>query len=259
MIMIDRSKSKAEQAVRGLLEGRHANNHQRRNVGEDERVLSVAAGSILAVAGLSRGSVPGLLIAGLGGALVYRGATGSCPAYQALEIDTASDQHTANVVHAFTIDKPAEEIYSFWRDFENLPRIMKHIESVRVLDEKRSHWVARAPSIMGRKVEWDAEITEDVPNERIAWRSLPEADVQNAGSISFEPSPRGTIVRATLRYVPPAGHLGRWLATVTGQSPEQKLRQDLRNLKHMMEVGEVPTIEGQPRGTCVRGLTRIFS
>ena len=234
------------------------------NVGTNERAVSVAAGSILAMLGLGRGGLPGLLILGVGGGLIYRGATGHCPAYGALGVDTSQDEtrpeeyfeRGIHVAQSYLIDKPPHELYRFWRNFENLPRIMSHLESVRVTDDTHSHWVAKAPSIpglAGGKVEWDAEIINDVPNSLIAWRSLPGADVDNAGSVRFVPAlgDRGTKVSVVVDYIPPAGRLGKWVAKLFGEEPSQQIQEDLRKFKRVMETGEAPTTEGQPRGTCV--------
>jgi uncharacterized membrane protein len=132
-----------------------------------------------------------------------------------------------------------EEVYGFWRDFANLPRFMRHLESVQVHDDGRSHWVAKAPA--GRTVEWDAETTEDRPNELIAWRSLPGADVRNSGSVAFAPAPggRGTEVRVTLEYDPPLGKLGSKIAMLFREEPGQQVYDDLRHFKQVMETGEI--------------------
>jgi uncharacterized membrane protein len=233
------------------------------NVGSNERTVSVAAGSLLALLGLGRRSLPGLLIAGVGGALAYRGVTGHCPMYQALDIDT-TDQSQAlrgegdtgangfQIDQAFLINKSPEELYSFWRDFENLPRIMTHLESVRVIDDRRSHWVAKAVSLGGKRLEWDAEITRDDPNSLIAWQSAPGASVENRGQIRFERGlgERGTEVHVHMQYVPPGGAIGNFLAKVMGENPKRVVREDLRNFKRLMEIGEILTIIGQPHGTC---------
>ena len=239
-----------------------AQQEQQINVGGAERAVSVAAGAILALTGISRRSLPGLLIAGVGGAMIYRGSTGHCPVYEALELDTARDQqHTTeeeisergiHVAQAMLINKSPEELYRFWRNFENLPRIMRHVESVRVIDERRSHWVVRAHKVPGGRVGWDAEITRDDPNALIAWRSLDGSDIQTTGQIRFAKGlgDRGTEVHVDMDYVPPAGRLGKWIATIFGQNPQRLIREDLRNFKRLMEIGEILTIEGQPRGTC---------
>ncbi|MFP5261342.1 MAG: SRPBCC family protein [Blastocatellia bacterium] len=138
-----------------------------------------------------------------------------------------------------TINRPPEEVYRFWRDFQNLPRFMTHLESVQVTGDNRSHWVAKAPA--GATVEWDAEIVEDRPNEVISWRSLEGADVDNSGSVRFERAPggRGTEVRVEIAYDPPGGVLGTTVAKLFGEEPEQQLKDDLYRFKQVMETGEV--------------------
>ena len=157
-------------------------------------------------------------------------------------------EREVHVRKAITIGRPAEDLYRFWRDFHNLPRFMRHLESVQVIDERRSHWQAKAP--LGRTVEWDAEITEDRPNERIAWRSLEGADVPNHGSVSFEPAPggRGTVVRVDLHYQPPGGIIGATIARLFGEEPGQQVQEDLRAFKQLMETGEVVQSEASAKG-----------
>lgn len=140
---------------------------------------------------------------------------------------------------AITINKPLEEVYAYWRNFENLPTFMRHLESVHIIDERRSHWVARAPA--GQTVEWDATITEERENELIAWESDDDAFVYNEGSVRFAPAPggRGTEVRVDLRYEPPGGVLGSKIAMLWREEPGQQVQDDLRRFKQMMEIGEV--------------------
>ena len=147
-----------------------------------------------------------------------------------------------------TINRPAEELYGFWHDFQNLARFMKHVESVQITGDNRSHWVAKGPT--GKSVEWDAETIEDRPNELIAWRSVEGSTVENSGSVRFEPASggRGTVVRVELDYYPPAGMLGVAVAKLLGEEPEGQLEEDLRGLKQIMEAGEIITTEGQPAG-----------
>ncbi|SCL72408.1 Uncharacterized membrane protein [Micromonospora citrea] len=151
-----------------------------------------------------------------------------------------------------TVNRSPAEAYRFWRDVENLPRFMSHLESVRAEDLRRSHWTARGPA--GRAIEWDAEIVEDRPNRSLAWRSLPGTRVPNAGRVRFLPAPgdRGTEVRVQLRYAPPAGALGRAVAKLFGEEPEQQVRDDLRRFKQVLETGEVVRSEGSPDGISVR-------
>ncbi|MET7707454.1 SRPBCC family protein [Micromonospora sp. NPDC005413] len=151
-----------------------------------------------------------------------------------------------------TVNRSPAEAYRFWRDMENLPRFMAHLESVRADDLRRSHWIARGPA--GRRIEWDAEIVDDKPNQSVAWRSMPGAQVPNAGRVRFLPAPgdRGTEVRVQLGYAPPAGALGRAVAKLFGEEPEQQVRDDLRRFKQVLETGEVVRSEGSPNGISVR-------
>jgi uncharacterized membrane protein len=239
---------------------------QSRNINTGEQAVSLASGSALALWGLGRRDLPGLLIAGVGAGLIYRGATAHCPVYETLDIDTATQterriaRQGVHVVQSYSINKPRGELYAFWRDFANLPRIMSHLESVQVLDDRTSHWVTTAPRLAGGTVEWDAEITADEPNRRIAWQSLPDAEVNHRGSVEFQDAPgdRGTTVRVELDYRPPAGQLGRLASWLAGESPEQQIREDLRDFKRVMEAGEVPTVLGQPHGSCL-GLGKLRS
>jgi uncharacterized membrane protein len=149
------------------------------------------------------------------------------------------DKGVLRTKRGITVRRSIEEVYSFWHTFENLPRFMRHLESVTVTGDKRSHWVAKAPA--GKTVEWDAEITEDRPNELIAWRSLPGADVYNAGEVRFDPAPgnRGTEVRVIIEYHPPFGKLGAKVAMLWREEPGQQVADDLRHFKQVVETGEI--------------------
>lgn len=233
------------------------------NVAPREREISLLGGAGLVVFGLRRGTLGGLALAAAGAALIERGVTGHCHGYQLLNINTAKDDQSAdpddyfeNGIHietAMTIQRSPAELFSFWRNFENLPRFMKHLKSVSVLDDKKSRWVATAPA--GSSVQWDAEIINEEKDRLIAWRSVGGAEVDNAGSVRFieAPGDRGTEVRVVMDYIPPAGRVGKWVAKLFGQDPETSIREDLRNFKSLMETGEIPTIQGQPKGTCGRG------
>lgn len=152
------------------------------------------------------------------------------------------------VESSVTVYRPKEELYAFWRRFENLPQFMKSIESVRETGDRRSHWVARAPG--GITLEWDSELIADEPSRYIAWRSVEGSDLQTSGSVRFEDAPpgRGTYVRLEMEYLPPLGSLGAAFAKLFGQDPSQLVPQDLRRFKQLMETGEIPTTEGQPVG-----------
>jgi uncharacterized membrane protein len=143
------------------------------------------------------------------------------------------------VKSAVTVGRPVSEVYGFWRNFENLPRFMSHLESVQVVDDRRSHWTAIGPA--GMRVEWDAETVEDRPNELISWRSLPGGQVETAGYVRFRPAPgnRGTEIIVEMRYDPPGGVLGATLAKLFGESGQEVVTRDLRAFKNVLEVGEV--------------------
>lgn len=155
-----------------------------------------------------------------------------------------SRKGTTQVKNSLIINRPPEELYQYWHNFENLPKIMQHLESVKVTGERRSHWVAKAPA--GTSVEWDAEVTEDRPNELIAWRSLEGSDVDNSGSVRFETAPgkRGTIVKVEINYTPPGGALGSLVAKLFGEEPGQQAQESLRSFKQLMETGEVVVSDG---------------
>ena len=146
----------------------------------------------------------------------------------------------SHVRHTITIAQPRQALYDFWRDFENLPRFMLHLERVTDLGGGRSRWVAKAPA--GRRVEWEAEIIDDVPGERIAWRSLPGADVPNSGAVRFtDVGDDGcTELTVDIRYEPPGGVLGRALVRLVGGDPGPRLKDDLRRFKTLIEAADLP-------------------
>jgi uncharacterized membrane protein len=152
-----------------------------------------------------------------------------------------------NVTKTLLINRPAEELYGYWRDFQNLPRFMKNLESVEVIAPRVSRWTAKGPA--GSRVNWEAEIIDDRSNECIAWRSL-NGDVEHTGRVRFEPFPngRGTLVRVEMQYSPPAGAIGATVAKLFGRTPEQEVEEDLRRFKQVMETGEIITTHGQPAG-----------
>jgi uncharacterized membrane protein len=218
-----------------------------------ERWLSVAGGAGLLLWGLARRSPVGVGAAVVGAGLAYRGARGRSHVYRALGI--RSVPKGIEVRQAVTIQRPPEDVYHFWRDLTNLPRFMRHLESVeRVAGQARSRWVARGPA--GRRVTWEAELVEDQPPRRLAWRTVPGADVEHEGRVDFEPARGGreTVVRVRLAYRAPAGKMGALVARLLGAEPAQQVAQDLRRLAQVLEAGEIPTTAGQP--SCRAGDTR---
>jgi uncharacterized membrane protein len=213
---------------------------------EVERWASLIGGGAMVLMGLRQGSLRGALTALAGGGLIYQGATKQSTIQQAQE--AIGINQPIKVEKTVTINKPADELYRYWHNFENLPTFMKHLKSVNVYNEKRSHWIANAP--LGNSVEWDADILEDRENEFISWASVEDADVDNSGFVRFKKAPgdRGTEVKVVLEYNPPGGALAATVAKLFGEEPEQQIGDELRRFKMLMEAGEIATTEGQPSG-----------
>jgi uncharacterized membrane protein len=251
---------------------RQVNGNGRVNVGRIERWLAMVAGGALAAYGFKRRSTPAGTAALAGAALLYRGATGHCSVYQALGInradaadatmrsrgtgiiadrgsDTRSRLGGARGIHveeSVTVNRPIAEVYRFWRNFENLPQFMQHLESVAQREAGISHWVARGPA--GTTVEWDARIINEIDNKVIGWQSLEGSTIATAGSVHFDETEHGTRVRVHLQYSPPGGKLGAAVARLFGEEPNVQVRDDLRRFKALLEAGEIPTTRGQAAG-----------
>lgn len=207
------------------------------------RWASLIGGGALVLLGLRQRSLRGALMAIAGGGLAYKAATSQGSIQEAVGMDKG-----IKVEKTVTINKPVEELYRFWHNFENLPTFMKHLKSVKVISDKRSHWIASAP--LGASVEWDADIIEDRENELISWASVEGADVDNSGFVRFKPAPaqRGTEVKVVMEYNPPGGVIASAIAKLFGEEPEQQIGDELRRFKMLMEAGEIATTEGQPKG-----------
>jgi uncharacterized membrane protein len=216
------------------------------NPGKTERLISGVAGAALLLLTFRMRRLRPFLFPVATGliAKAFKGAAGKAARH------TRGDDRTSPVAsvgrgqgvkveESVTINRPVLEVYRFWRNFENLPRFMDHLESVTVIDDTRSHWVAKGPA--GTKVEWDAIIHNEVADELIAWRSLPGAEVNNAGSVHFTPTPdgTGTDVRVVLSYEPPAGMVGVAVAKLLGEEPSKQVADDLRRFKQVMDSGDV--------------------
>lgn len=158
------------------------------------------------------------------------------------------EQDAFTTAKAVTIGKPREEIYAFFRRFSNLPRFMRNVEAIQELDERRSRWTVKGPA--GRTVEWTATVTEDQPGRLIAWETEPGADVRNHGRVEFRDAPtgRGCELHALIRYEPPAGELGKLVADLFGKDPGQQAHADLRQLKMLLETGEISTTQAPDAG-----------
>ncbi|MGG6293155.1 SRPBCC family protein [Leptolyngbya sp. AN02str] len=216
--------------------------------GDLERWASLLGGGALVLMGLRDRSLRGVLTAVAGGGLVYQGATGNSTVNQ-IQDAVGLNNNAIRAERTATINRPASELYAFWRDFGNLPQFMRHLKSVTVLDDRHSHWVASAP--LGAEVEWDAEIVTDEPNHLIAWVASQNADIENSGFVRFQPATgdRGTEVKVVIEYSPPGGTVTAAIARLFGENPEQQIGDDLARFKMLMEAGEIATNEGQPRGS----------
>lgn len=216
------------------------------NVSDTERWTSLISGGALVLMGLRERSLRGALMAIAGGGLAYHGAKGQ-KSLKDTVTNAAGSAKEIRVEKTVTIaNKSPEELYNFWHNFENLPTFMKHLKSVTVVNDTRSHWIANAPA--GNSVEWDADIIRDEPNHLIAWASAEGADIENSGFVRFQPGPpgRGTEVKVVMEYSPPGGAVTAALAKLFGEEPEQQIGDDLRRFKMLMEAGEIATTEGQP-------------
>jgi uncharacterized membrane protein len=213
--------------------------------GQLGRWASIATAAAMIAYGITRRSKSGFFLAAAAAPLVYRGIAGDWPdlGFGRRDGDTRKALSGTNGIHvreAIRLETPVDEVFAFWRRFENLPLFMTHLERVIDLGGRRSHWVARGPA--GSRVEWDAEIINEQQNKLIAWRSLPGSDVVMAGSVHFDPVRAGTESQVTihLQYSPPAGRAGAAVATLLGSDPSQSIREDLRHFKQLVEAGEVP-------------------
>jgi uncharacterized membrane protein len=228
------------------------------NIGETERLISIAIGIPVTIFGLTRGTLNQLLPTLLGGGLIFRGVTGHSFLYQALGVSRVEhspaiaelpNNQGIQVKRAVTINASPEELYRYWRDFQNAPRFMENVESVQVTGDRRSHWVAKTP--LGTRIAWDTEITNDEPGRFIAWRRTRGPFLApNEWSVRFEPKRGGreTVVRLEIEFRQFRGPIGTMLGNILGQIAQQVVRKDLERFKELTEAGEIPTTKGQPSG-----------
>jgi uncharacterized membrane protein len=212
------------------------------NVGENERIVSAIAGGALVVFGLSRMSLGGLALAGLGAALGYRGLTGHCDVYERLGIDAGGAHRNVGnlgvkIDESIVVNAPPDRVYAVWRNLENLPRLLSHVERVEVLDQTHSRWTVRGPA--GAPVSWEAELINDKPGEIIAWRTTESPLVSHAGSVTFEPAGTGTRVGVSLQYDPPGGRFGHAVASFVSADAGTQVAYDLAQFKRAFEEGRL--------------------
>lgn len=232
-----------------------ANSHT--NIGPRERWISTLAGAALAAYGATRlpeQKVAGIAMTTAGGALIARGATGRSPLYRALGIHTlgpcrqqAADREVSVIEETVTVNRPAADLYRYWRNLERLPELVPEVDSVRQIDARRSRWRMRGP--FGWKSRWDAEIVDQIPDELIRWRASKGSSLRE-GTVQFHPlaGDRGTEVRVELRYPSPGGPIGSALAWMTDRRSFTRVHSALRRFKQITETGEVATTDAQPRG-----------
>jgi uncharacterized membrane protein len=211
-------------------------------------------GAVVAKTGLIASAARHPVLAG--GAVLVGAGLAYAAARMIKSADTDLVAREVHVEASIAINSTPAELFSFWRDLKNLPLFMNNLESVVEIDSVRSHWVAKGPA--GTTVEWDAEIYNEKESELIAWRSLADADVVNAGSVRFQQAPegRGTYLRVTMNYNPPAGKAGAALSQLLGSEPAQLIKEDLRRLKQIIEASEIASIDGQSSGRAA-GAERI--
>ena len=229
---------------------------QNKNIGDAQRLVSAIAGVGLLIEGWRRRSMSGGALAASGMALLYRLRLAIARARgdglrrrratrnQSAGRRKVHSNQATKIKRSIEINRPPSELYRFWRALENLPRIMSHLESVQVIAGRFSHWMVETlPGLP--TIEWDAEIINDVENERVGWRSLNDSDVDQAGSVEFEPIGDGRTTRltVTLQYVPIAGRLGAAVAKFIGQDPDFKIADDLQRFKESMEAGNAVNSE----------------
>lgn len=225
---------------------------QRMNVGHAERKASLLGGTALALSGLKslagKRPLQGLAMVAAGALFIYRGKTGYCHLYQAIGADSFHSEHSGlRIERVLTVNRPPLQVYEFWRNLENLPRFMQHLESVQMTGDKTSHWKARGPG--AASIEWDAEMMDDYPGQQISWHSTGAAELPNKGTVEFTAAPgdRGTEVRVCIDYYPPGGAAGRAAAKLAQGINAQQLEEDLKRLKRILETGEIATAETADR------------
>lgn len=253
--MNDRFQPRREvQVERGLQEHTYPPNRKEQSSSMDDmqRWVSGIGGAALLFYGMRQSNAARLPLAALGAGLLFQGASGQnlldyvpvvadVPVVRQL---TNSEPTQLRIRKSVTIDRPAEELYNYWRDLSNLPNFMQHVKSVQDLGDGKSHWVVNVLNDM--ELEWDSKILQDRPNEMIAWETLPDAPLQNRGYVKFIPTSRGTEVSVSIEYDPPGAAAGKLVGGMTKFIAEHQVKEEIRAFKMLMETGEILTTKGQP-------------
>jgi len=215
------------------------------NVGKLERIASIIAGSALLFKGFkNEEKTSGIgMIAG-GAYMLFRGATGHCFGYALAGKKKLPDTvKNMNIMTKLTVNRPRQEVYDFWRKLSNLPLFMEHLQRVDVIDNTRSHWVAKVPGHLG-EIEWDAEVVKEINGELLGWNSLPHASINNAGKVEFKDADEnGTEITVLITYRAPFGDLGEGIASLLNPVFKKMITKDVHNFKRYIEAGDIATIE----------------
>ncbi|EDM38014.1 hypothetical protein PBAL39_16354 [Pedobacter sp. BAL39] len=217
------------------------------NIDQGERIVSALAGGWLlykSLKNIGKHPVMGLQGAAAAGLLLYRGATGVCPVYKKLDIDT-TDPQAINITEEITVNAPKDKVYAFWRDLSNLPKFMTHLKSVEQLDTEISTWTANTPGGL-IDLTWTAQITREETDEYIGWQSLADSMIDNAGKVEFRESLNGTSTELHIEidYFPPAGSVGRGITSLFNGAFERMIRADLQSFKDYAETEDFKDYAG---------------
>lgn len=210
------------------------------NVGKTERLLMIAAGTYLLYRALKKKDDKKIMEGITAGTMLLRGITGYCPAYDIMDNTKALKGKNVSLTTSMTVNKPVDEVYNAWRQLENLPLFMKHLNSVNVIDSTTSEWKAKIPGGIGT-VNWKAEILMDKPNELLSWHSLPNSTIDNAGKVRFTDNGTSTNIEVTLSYHAPLGKAGELTAKLLTPMFKNMLQKDIEGFKEYIENGTVAT------------------
>lgn len=207
------------------------------NVSTVERILMIAGGSYVLYKALS-GNKKDIMKSTLGGSMLLRGISGYCPIYDAVDSVQNSPKSHGDINIKSIINKPVNEVYDFWRNLENLPKFMTHLESVKSIDNKTSEWVAKGPSGIG-SLSWKAQIIHEQREKLLSWQSMADSSIENSGRVSFKSLGQSTEIEVTISYKAPLGTAGELAAKLLNPLFTKLVKTDVENFKSFMEVGEV--------------------
>lgn len=203
------------------------------NVSKIERIVMIAAGGYLLYNAVSKKD-KNIAKTSTAAALLLRGITGYCPVYGALKTikNNTTPSITAKVKQL--VNRPVSEIYSIWRDFENLPKFMGHLQSVNTIDSNTTKWVSEGFGQID-SISWTAEIAEELKDKIIRWQSTPDSPINNSGKVTFTPRAEGTEISISISYQPPLNDDGENIAHFFNPSFKKLIKKDLKNFKFFIE------------------------